>query len=363
MDNLLFFINWALIDALCLYSFYNLYRFDKGFYKFSVSKLFIIGALLSTYCFAAADFYGYRMSLERLEKYFFTENFEEIYWILALHVDYDNILFRLVLSVIIFACYAIIIKKYAINKTITSYIAFIFLFYNTATILRSSVSDGIIFIGLLYFYQKRSLSSLLVFGLLFAAGTVLHKSAFMVLAMFLMSFLFKYRTIRIISLCMIPLGIVVIRMMIGFMFRTYFPESAYTELEIPDSRIGIAKIGFNLVFFFCFLITLLLKGKDLLKTNNKLIEGLYQYTFCTFILWIVFLFSGSARFVADRLLMHASIPMMLLLSYSYLLGNRSVRKTYNFYLVSWFFIVQISIFVVWLYHRDLLSANKYIGLL
>lgn len=362
MDNLLFLINWAFIDVLYIYAFYNLFRYNKGFYKCSVSRLFIVGIVVSTFCFVASDYYGYRMNLERLEMYTFSINFEVIYWQIARYVEYDNVLFRLILSFSAFLCYAIIIKKYAINKTITSYIAFIFLFYNTANLLRSSVSDGILFIGVLYFYHKRSFASAVLLCMLFALGTVFHKSAFMVMVIFVLAFFMKYKTVRMIAVILLPVEILVVRLVVGWIFSRYFPESNYAAFEIPDSRIGIAKILINILFFICFLYILLSRSKTVLN-GNKVIRGLYQYVFCTFILWIIFLFSGSERFVADRLLMHASIPITLLLSYSYIKGNNSSRKIYNYYLICWFLCIQLSIFIVWLYHRDLLSANKYIGLI
>ena len=102
MDNLLFLINWAFMDVLYIYAFYNLFRYNKGFYKCSVSRLFVVGIIVSTFCFVASDYYGYRMNLERLERYTFSINFEVIYWQIAQYVEYDNILFRFILSFIAF---------------------------------------------------------------------------------------------------------------------------------------------------------------------------------------------------------------------------------------------------------------------
>lgn len=347
---------------LYIYAFYNLFRYNTGFYRCRVFTLFWAGALLSTVCFISADYYGYLEGLIRLYKYTYTINFEQVYWNLAEFLNYDILSFRLVLSVIIFACYAIIIKRYAINKTITAYITFIFLFFTSATVLRSSVSDGIIFIGILYYYQKRTFYSALVFCLLFAVGAIFHKSSFMVLVIFGLGLLMKWKYIRITAILLLPIEILVVRMVVGYIFSNYFPESSYVNFELPSSRINLVKIICNLLFFLAFLLTLLTKNRNLLSKENTLIAGIYQYVLCTFILWIVFLFSGAARFVADRLLIHASIPITLLLSYSYIKGGSSLRKTYNWYLVAWFMLIQLGIFIVWLFHQTIINKNEYTGL-
>ena len=360
MDNFLFFLNWIILDMLYLYAFYNLFRYKKGFYRCKVSTLFLIGVLLSTVCVISADYYGYREALIRLYKYFYTLNFEKPYWYLAQFLNYDNLLFRLVLSVIIFACYAIIIKKYAINKTITIYITFIFLFFNSATLLRSSVSDGIIFLGILYYYRKRNFYSVLICCLFFSIGAIFHKSSFIVLVIFLLGFLMRWKYVRIMTILLLPIEILVVRMLVGYIFSKYFPESSYTTFEIPSSRINIVKIACNLVFFATFLITLLTKSRTMLSKQHTLVTGIYQYVFCTFVLWIVFLFSGTARFVADRLLIHASIPMTLLLSYSYINGGKTLRRVYNRYLIAWVILIQLGIFIVWLFHQSIINQNQYI---
>lgn len=345
---------------LYLYAFYNLFRYKKGFYRCRVSSLFVMGALLSTVCVISADYYGYRENLMRLYKYFYTLNFEKPYWYLAQYLHYDNLLFRFILSVLIFACYAIIIKKYALNKTITIYITFIFLFFNSATLLRSSVSDGIIFIGILYYYRKRNFHSALIFCLLFSIGAMFHKSSFIVLVIFALAFLMKWKSIRAMAILLLPVEILVVRMVVGYIFGNYFPESSYTTFELPSSRINIVKIICNLLFFATFMLTLLTKSRDMLSKQQPLVSGIYQYVFCTFILWVVFLFSGTARFVADRLLIHASIPMTLLLSYSYINGGKTLRRVYNRYLIAWVILIQLGIFIVWLFHQSIINQNQYI---
>ena len=362
MDKFLFLTDWLLIDVIYLYAFYNLFKYNKGFYRCRVSVFFLLGTLLSTVCFIAADYYGYRRGLIRLSYYFTTVSLETIYWYLAKFVNYDNLSFRLILSLILFSSYAIIIKKFAINKTITIYIAVILLFLSSATLLRSSVSDGIIFIGILNYYKKRSLRSVIFLCICFAIGMVFHKSSFMVVVVFVLAYFMKYKSIRTIVVLLLPIEILLVRAVVGYIFSNYFPETGYNTFVISESRIAIVKMVCNTLFYALFLTTVLLKGKTLINKGDKFYNGIYQYVFCAFILWTVFLFSGASRFVADRLLMHAMIPITLLLSYLYIVGKESVRRIYNRYLIAFFMLTQLSIFIVWLFQHDALSKNEYIGL-
>ena len=184
----------------------------------------------------------------------------------------------------------------------------------------------------------------------------------MVVVVFVLAYFMKYKSIRTIVVLLLPIEILLVRAVVGYIFSNYFPETGYNTFVISESRIAIVKMVCNTLFYALFLTTVLLKGKTLINKGDKFYNGIYQYVFCAFILWTVFLFSGASRFVADRLLMHAMIPITLLLSYLYIVGKESVRRIYNRYLIAFFMLTQLSIFIVWLFQHDALSKNEYIGL-
>lgn len=207
-------------------------------------------------------------------------------------------------------------------------------------------------------YHKKNISHILTFLVMIIIGWLLHKSSFMVLFLFAMSFVPLKKVLMQISILSLPIAVIFVKIVIPMIFANYFEDSTYIDAEETSSTIGSVKrlitLGFNFVFGFY----ILRQSKGLCKSGMAL--KMYRIVYWAFYLWCVFYFSGASRFIGERLYAHASLPLFYLVCLLFQNSRLHTRQTLLLFFAAYILIQQLGILVVWAYHEPYLLSNQYI---
>lgn len=359
IDNFLFFINWFIVIGTFVFALFNLQRVCNGYkvWRIPTSSFIILCIIFGAFGIISADFYGYKLILSRLSIWGMLEEVEPVYWYIAKFFNYDIFLFRMMFMVIIITLIVFIIRIFKFPKTISYCIFLLYLYLPSMAIIRSAAADAIMWSGYLYFIIKRGTGSFLMFLLCCSVGLVLHKSSFMVISLFLIT-LIPLRKVVLQSLILCwPIALVLLRIIVKMIFNTFFEDSQYTSQPLTNSTIGLIKNVINTLFTFSFGIFILWKARKYCIVSYERI--IYRCVFWGFYIWLLFLFCGVSRFVGDRFMAHASIPLFSLIIILFC-KSKKTRQNLIYYLALFALILQFGILVVWAYHQPYLLNNTYV---
>ena len=360
-DNILYILNWLIVTVFLMYCWYNTLRYanNKKVLGLSTGSFFGLIVLISTFSIVSADYFGYLKMLDRMKMYSMTLEVEPFYWYYAEFLNYDIFWFRGILLAITYLSLIWIIRNLKLPQSMSYYLVGIFLFYQVATILRSSASDAVMWLGIIPFFHRRSLATIITLIITIALGIILHKSAFMVIALLMVAFVPLKKSLIQLSILLLPVGIIILRVLIPKIFGMFFENSIYLEAEKTVSMIGTVKQIVTMLFTAVFTLFVLWKSRKYVK-NSSGYKYIYNTVYWAYYLWVMFLFGGASRFIGERLYAHALIPLLILIVILFANSQfRVKRQLVMFFLIN-ILITQLAILVVWAYHAPLLQLNKYI---
>ncbi|MDE6292909.1 MAG: EpsG family protein [Bacilli bacterium] len=223
-NSLLFLFNWIIIAGIILLAIANLRRFANENIMFSIStKTFVIfGIVGGTFCIISADYYNYTQMLDRLKTWSMSDEVEPIYWVLAKYVEYKVFYFRALILFVYYLIFSLLVKQLSIPKTIVYNFFIVYLFLIVTTILRSSAADAIMWLGIFYFFRHRGFWTYICLLILCSIGIVAHKSSFMVILLFALSYIPLKKAFIQFSILSIPVAVLIIRMIVPIIFAKFF---------------------------------------------------------------------------------------------------------------------------------------------
>ena len=300
----------------------------------SATTLKLLCYIFCLFPFFVPDYEGHQMVVSVTRDYGAEKShIESVYNWLMLITDYDYLLFRLIIISISFYLLNYSISNFGIDNRLCWYLAIIFIILPLANIIRSTLADMFAFVGILFYYKKRTLKSLFTCMFFFLIAFIFHKSVFMVVVPFIFS-LRKIRRIEFQSYFLIlPLLIIVSRIIVAYIFNIYFDKSEYnSEGDFILSKRILYYIGVlvNIMVFYYAIIN----GRVFLRSGN-FIGYIYRFILYSFLIWICLCFSGTSHYVASRFVAHTYLPLILYLAFMtrYLRSKRIMLTNITVYVM------------------------------
>lgn len=359
-----FILNALVFECLLFYSLFyiNGWIYNRRFLKINFWFLIGVCVWVSGTGYISADYKGYTEAIRWMKIYTITQHMELPYCYLALWLDYSNFWFRVVLSVLVFVLTGYILKKYTHKPDLALAIFMCIYLFITATVLRSSVADVIFYTGLFAFYAKRTVRTFVAFVIFAACSFFLHKTAFMMLVPAILSFIpFRKGVYKLIP-WLLPVGIVLGNIVMAYIFETYFPKSVYVNDIADYSRSAVVSRAWSRVFMICLYSMILYTNRGLLSDykSAEFENRVYRYFYWVVMIWIVLVFLPGSHYIAARFVMHAFLPIVILLSYSVYKKRRVFKRFFVPMLAINCVFVQLGVYLIWTYFQHLIYADKYI---
>ncbi|HBN06311.1 MAG TPA: hypothetical protein DD434_11080, partial [Bacteroidales bacterium] len=331
----------VLIILLLFVLFVGSYRYP---FKMTVNKRFIIRTLIFIFfifSFFDGDWYHYYEGISAMKLY--GRNFELLtgyesielpFWFIAKFVNYNYILFRIIVWGAIFTLVFKTQKRLELDKN-TFLISFVFISMLLLSYSRVSLSMALAFYGYSFIVKPKTNSKLrsYIFGLLFIISSLFfHKSAIILLITLPLSLLEIRKKTIFVAFIFFPILIYVIKT-IGLeyvMSKSIDDKSiiniktAHFYLNEDIMQRGIAMYIANFLFYsVCYSIFLIIIRHIFSEKYYNLPKYIQNYQ--NVIFWIilfssVFLFTGTIQVFFYRLLNFSIIPISIFISY--LLSNK-----------------------------------------
>lgn len=325
-NYLIYIFYWIIYCTIFTYSFSRINLFEYKRYRIRFYFLFFILLLFSIYNNINADYYNYARFLKEMQVYLYSENVELVYHFIARFLNYENIPFRIIILSVTFLIILHIINKFGKDRKHCLLLFACLYCLSFSTLLRSSLSDAIFYLGVLNYFNKKSLSHFLLMIILVTLALFFHKSTFLLIPGLLISFIpFNRKMCRFIFF-LLPFGVIIGTLILNHFSNTeMFENSPYLSgEEIEDKNIRV--VVFRIMSDYSSLILALIclyANKVLLNSKDLLYQSLYRYLFVSIIIYMIIFFQPASNYFHERFLAHLSLPILLMLSYMPMLSKSS----------------------------------------
>ncbi len=324
-----FTISWIIYTLGILYAwaYLNNHFFSVRKYKTYGEIALVYWCTFGVFAFISADYYSYETLIYRVQILETPLDVEPPYWSLIPWLNYNNTLLRCVLLIPSFLGLWYIFKRYTSDFGISIGLFTIILLNGFSTTIRSSFADVIFFLGAFYFLEKKSKISFLLFLFTTIICCVFHKSGFMLIIPFLFTILSGSKSTIKIMLWLFPVGVVIVRILVGVIFSHYFEDSSYQEhTGYQSGSVLVRDLMYYFLLFLLIAYSLWINRKSLTGTKS-FNSYLYKFVFFSTYIWLLLLVSGSSRYLASRFLAHTLIAVIMLISLATLKGNKKFLTT------------------------------------
>lgn len=323
-----FFICWIVYTLIILFAWIFFYKkYSKGRrIRFNAFYAFLICVIFGYFAVITPDYYAYYSFIETVRKWVLPQDVETVYALLIPYLDYDYSLFRAIIVIPAFCLLFDIFRRYAINLQLCISLFILFNLLAFSTTIRSSLADGIFYIGAFAYIKERSVKSFALCVITTVLCCFFHKSAFMLIVPFLLSFLSIRKNIKVL-IAIFPMAILIGQMVVSYVFVNYLDKSTYGSYQnYMSGSIMIRDYLQNIIFFILMSYTLWV-SRDLLKYRKSFYTVMYKMVFFSEYIWLVCLCIGVSRYLPSRFLAHMIIPILLLVTYTCQSQNKRYLTT------------------------------------
>lgn len=299
------------------FQFYASVQFRQAItYGAGINKygfLWFLLFLYSIFAYNSPDFLGYIRALYFGAKSNEIEAFEDIYVWLLREIEYNNILFRIIIYSITYAFIYYIFKHYVLYKGVFLILYIIILLSPISNLVRASMADAVAFLGIFVLYNNHTkANNVFKFIILFSAALLLHKSTFLLIVPLLLSFLpFNNNSVKLYVGFYPAIAIVLV---VIVMILKDVLGGGYASDEFDNNAAYILRKVVTSGMTFVIWAKVLMLG---FKYKNK--KDLYGYTyrflFFSMLIWIGLLFVPMSHYVSERFMSHCLLPLAFYLSY------------------------------------------------
>lgn len=270
--------------------------------------------IFCTFAYFTPDFLGHLNAIQAIKTWGEKgSSLEPIHIKIIQSINYDNIKYRFCLYCIAFICIYIIAKKYVLDTSLFFCIYVICCLFIAANIIRSNICDCICFVGILAFFYRRKLTSILLLLISLYIGIMFHKSAFMIIIPLMCSIFIRSKKLITFLLISFPILILIGKYITSWIFDSYFENSIYLEDNYYLKSKLIKDIIKNIALAALWVFTILrLKSMSI---NNNFLAYIYRFLLFSFVIYLSFFFFGYSHYVRDRFSYHCLIPLTIALTW------------------------------------------------
>lgn len=276
---------------------------------------FLICTIFGLFAVITPDYYAYYGFIEKVRIWILPKDVETLYALLIPYLNYDYLLFRAIIIIPAFCLLFYIFKQYAVDMNLCVSLFVVFNLLSFATTIRSSLADGIFYVGAFLYIRNNSYKHFII-----CLGTTVlccffHKSAFMLIVPFVASLCHIGKNIKFL-IAIFPVAVILGKIIVSYVFSKYLEESIYGSYQsYLSGSIMLRDYLQNFVFFMLILYTLWY-SRDLLKSKTRFYAILYRLVFFSGYIWGISLCIGVSRYLPSRFLTHMMIPVLLLITYT-----------------------------------------------
>ena len=288
-------------------------------------KMIVIFTMFGIYAYFTPDFLGHLEIIDYIEYHNVDEHhFELVYLLLLNLVKYDNILFRAIIMIIMFGFLYFIGKRFSYNPSLFLFCFAIMALFSYANVIRSSLSDCVIYSGIFIFYWKQNIKTFIILLVFSILSVFFHKSVIMISIPLLLSIIITQKIYIKYSIILFPIIVISAKFITSWIFRTYFISSEEYMVEIDHA---LSKVLRNYIYNFILICTW---GFILLKLYNHadridFIGYIYRFLFYSFIIYLSFFFMGYSNYVGDRFGSHCILPLTIAITWCKQLLKRNTQ--------------------------------------
>lgn len=315
--------------ALTLFYWWKYRQISKGkLVKVSVAAGVIIATTYCIFAYNVPDFLGYINSIRIMRNYHTDSSFEPIYaWILKA-INYNELGFRFCIFIPAGLCLWYLARRYAERPDVFICCFMILGLFDVANLARSSFSDLVGFIGIFAIWQNPlKLKNSVLFIVCTILALTFHKSAFLILLPFAMSFLPLNRRILKFYLFLVPVAMIIANFALDWLFANYTIDEGYTD-DSTNKIVWTYALRKAALYISVAVIWIypLIKLRHLASRHNY--NGyLYRFLFFGLLIWISILPYPMSFFVAERVQSHCILPIIMMFAYMTCKANAKQLRT------------------------------------